>query len=312
MFTATWEKWLQTGFSSKETWKQIRVYHQTVTWSNVVWFPQAIPHFFFITWLTIKDRLSAGAKSRAWGYIQHCILCGKTDETIDHLFFTCPYSFTVWIYLIGFLLGSRMNPDWSITLVWLLSIRRNEIDICLLKLAVQVTVHILWRERNSRRHDGDHHRAAHMVRFIDKTIKNMSSSLRHRGLATFFKKKKRTMAWQDHRVISSSFSMFLPIVFFFWKHKPGRYFFSFVDNQFKILTKINTKDVNLGFKWWRRSKNTEPKNTDQSNQIHIKPIMQIKWRSTWLYKTNIIWSTFRYIYIYEIISHLINIVWLMK
>lgn len=124
----------------------------------------------------------------------------ETDETRDYLFFTCPYSFTVWIDLIGFLLGSRVNPDWSITLVSLLSTHRNEIDICLLKLAFQVTVHILWRERNSRRHHGNHPSAAHMVCFIDKTIKNMSSSsLRHRKPAFYNNMMPRWPGYQKKK-----------------------------------------------------------------------------------------------------------------
>ncbi|XP_013608000.1 PREDICTED: uncharacterized protein LOC106314717 [Brassica oleracea var. oleracea] len=167
-------------FSSVKTWEQIRMQHPTVAWSKIVWFPHAIPRFSFITWLTLKDRLSTGARSRAWGCIQACLLCGEPDETRDHLFFACPYYFTVWIDLVGYLLGSHVNPNWSITIASLLSSRRKEIDTCLLKLTFQTTIYSLWRERNSRRHQGHPQSAAHMVRIINKLIKNRISSLRHR------------------------------------------------------------------------------------------------------------------------------------
>ena len=145
-------------FSSMQTWQQIRVTHPTVPWSKIVWFPQAIPRFSFITWLALKDRLSTGARSRAWGCFQPCLLCGEPDETRDHLFFACPYSFTVWIDVVGYLLGSRVSRDWSITIATLLSTRRKEIDTCLLKLVFQTTIYSLWRERNNRRHQAQHQR----------------------------------------------------------------------------------------------------------------------------------------------------------
>lgn len=166
-------------FSSMQTWQQVRVQHPTVAWSKIVWFPHAITRFSFITWLALNDRLSTGARSRAWGCIQPCLLCGEPDETRDQLFFACPYSFTVWINLVGYLLGPRVNPDWSLTITSLLSTRRKEIDTDLLKLAFQATIYNLWRERNSRRHHGHPQSAGQLVRVIDNLIKNMISSLRH-------------------------------------------------------------------------------------------------------------------------------------
>ncbi|XP_009119485.2 uncharacterized protein LOC103844457 [Brassica rapa] len=167
-------------FSSKATWEQLWVPNPSLPWCKAVWFPHSIPRFAFITWLAFQDRLSTGARSRAWGCVQPCLLCGEPDETRDHLFFACPYLFTVWIDLVGFLLGSRVNPDWNVTVASLLSPRRREIDTCLLKLALQASIHSIWRERNSRRHQGNLLSADQMVRYIDKTIRNRISSLRKR------------------------------------------------------------------------------------------------------------------------------------
>ncbi|KAL0876411.1 hypothetical protein Bca101_026116 [Brassica carinata] len=74
-----------------------------------------------------------------------------------------------------------MNPDWSITISSLLSTRRKECDTCILKFAFQATIYNLWRESNSRRHQGRPLSAAHMVCAIDKIIKNRISSLQHTG-----------------------------------------------------------------------------------------------------------------------------------
>ena len=183
------------SFSSKETWEHIREQHPSVYWSKIVWFPQAIHLYSIITWLALKDRLSTGARSRAWGVSQPCSLCGESDETRDHLFFACPYSFTVWLDLVGFLLGSRTDPDWSITIASLLSTRCKEIDTCLSKLAFQTTIYSLWRERNNRRLQVKIQSAAYMVCVIDKTIKNIISSLRHRRPSFYSEMMQCWLQW---------------------------------------------------------------------------------------------------------------------
>ena len=123
------------GFSSSRTWDQLRVHHNAVEWSKVIWFSEAIPRFSFIAWLAVRNRLSTGDRTRAWGEVQVCRLCGEPDETRDHLFFVCPYSYTVWTDLTGCLLPLQ-SPDWSITMNTLLSPRRNKVDSCLLWLAI--------------------------------------------------------------------------------------------------------------------------------------------------------------------------------
>ncbi|XP_013617871.1 PREDICTED: uncharacterized protein LOC106324453 [Brassica oleracea var. oleracea] len=73
---------------------------------------QGVPRFSFILWLAVKNRLSTGDRMRVWGIQQGCVLCGERDETRDHLFFACPYSFTVWDKLVNRLTGNGTDPDW--------------------------------------------------------------------------------------------------------------------------------------------------------------------------------------------------------
>ncbi|XP_018473746.2 uncharacterized protein LOC108844960 [Raphanus sativus] len=100
------------SFSSAKTWDQIRLRKETV-WSKVVWFAQGIPRFSFITWLAVKNRLSTGDRMRSWGMIQCCTLCGEINETRDHLFFACPYSFTVWHSMANRIPEAHTDPDWQ-------------------------------------------------------------------------------------------------------------------------------------------------------------------------------------------------------
>lgn len=78
-------------------------------WSKVVWFTQEVPRYSFIIWLSVKIDTQQEIKC------VH-ILYGEKNETRDHLFFACPYSFTVWYALTHRLLGSQIDPDWSLTL----------------------------------------------------------------------------------------------------------------------------------------------------------------------------------------------------
>ena len=82
---------------------------------------QGVPRFAFITWLAVKDRLATGHRSRRWSQPQHCLYCGEPDETRDHLFFACPYTFTLWLKMVGNLFGTDSDPDWDITLSTMLS-----------------------------------------------------------------------------------------------------------------------------------------------------------------------------------------------
>ncbi|CAL9224751.1 unnamed protein product [Arabidopsis halleri] len=164
-------------FSTSHTWEQIRVSQAPIVWNKVVWFHQGIPRCSFITWLAIRDRLSTGARMRLWGREQPCVLCGERDETRDHLFFACPYSFNVWSAVAGKLLGQRLDPDWDSTIDSLVSgVGTRDKDV-LVRLCFQVTVYYVWRERNTRIHGGGYCLVPHMVRSIDKQLRNRIVSL---------------------------------------------------------------------------------------------------------------------------------------
>lgn len=54
-------------FKASQTWNLIRTHSEVQQWSKIVWFPQGIPRFSFITWLAVKDRLSTGSRMARWG-----------------------------------------------------------------------------------------------------------------------------------------------------------------------------------------------------------------------------------------------------
>lgn len=115
-------------FSSRCTWERIRQAHQAVSWNRIVWFPQAIPRQAFIMWLAFRSRLSTGDRMRQWGENQSCMLCGEPNETRDHLFFACPFSYTLWTILTSTLLESRINPYWNMTVNSLTGNQLSKLD----------------------------------------------------------------------------------------------------------------------------------------------------------------------------------------
>ncbi|XP_013665256.1 uncharacterized protein LOC106369680 [Brassica napus] len=166
-------------FSASETWHQLRVKRGTVPWSKVVWFAQGIPRYSLITWLAIKNRLSTGDRMRSWGMQQHCTLCGEIDETRDHLFFACTFSYTVLDNIAGRLLGQRMDPEWSDTLLAIQHARFSPLDWILVRMVFQMTIYNVWKERNGRRHQKLWSTAAQITRLIDKTVRNRITSLKY-------------------------------------------------------------------------------------------------------------------------------------
>ena len=168
-------------FSSARTWDQIRQKKATAFWYKSVWFMQGVPRFSFIVWLDVRNRLSTGDRMRAWGIHEGFPLCGERDETRDHVFFECPYSFTVWDKLANRLSGNRTDPDWMTSLQFLSANNLQIMDKILLKMVFQATIYHFWQERNRRRHQTGHRTVDQTVRAIDKAMRNRISSLRYRA-----------------------------------------------------------------------------------------------------------------------------------
>ncbi|CAI9779494.1 unnamed protein product [Fraxinus pennsylvanica] len=85
-------------FSVRNAWESIRLRFPSVTWYHIVWFPKYIPRHAFILWLAIQGGLYTQTKLFCFGLVQYirCVLCGCSEEDLDHLFFACPFSERVW------------------------------------------------------------------------------------------------------------------------------------------------------------------------------------------------------------------------
>ena len=171
-------------FSTSQTWKQIRVNKPIKPWTKVIWFSLGVPRFAFITWLAVNNRLSTGDRMRSWGQVQGCLSCGEPNETRDLPFFACPYTYTLWIEVVGTLLGRPPDPDWGSTLEHLTTHSFSYLGYILLRLVFQASIYMIWRERNDRRHLKKPRQHHQLAKIIDKTVRN-------RFLATTYWEKQR-------------------------------------------------------------------------------------------------------------------------
>uniref|UniRef100_A0A0D3D2U7 Reverse transcriptase zinc-binding domain-containing protein n=1 Tax=Brassica oleracea var. oleracea TaxID=109376 RepID=A0A0D3D2U7_BRAOL len=62
------------------------------------------------------------------------MFCGEPDETREYLYFACPYTYTLWVQVVGNLFGVEPDPDWEITVSSLLTQKYDRITFILLRL----------------------------------------------------------------------------------------------------------------------------------------------------------------------------------
>lgn len=179
-----WKTGFKHNFSSNETWKMLRVEKPICRWAKEIWFSEATPKFFFITWLAIHDRLTTGARMRSWNtqVDTTCKFCAEPVETRNHLFFQCPYSTQVWEKLMKGLLQGHYTSSWDRIVTLLTSSSLGRKHLLLLRYTFQIKVHTIWRERNNRRHGEENPITPLAIgNNIDKNVRKRITLLQKQG-----------------------------------------------------------------------------------------------------------------------------------
>lgn len=173
------------AFSYSKTSKSL---HQhplpIVPWHKEVWFSSNIPKHSFIAWISSWNRLPTRDRLRGWGMAvsSDCLLCGSSDESRDHLFFSCPFSIDVWS---SFYHHHSLSPppDFNSILGWLRTASSNPKVKFICKLLFQATIYFIWRERNSRLHLASSKPAHVIAKDIQITLKAKLAGLDRKALA---------------------------------------------------------------------------------------------------------------------------------
>ncbi|KAL9241026.1 hypothetical protein vseg_015186 [Gypsophila vaccaria] len=82
------------GYSTSSAYEWMRGRLPPVSWHEVIWNTWVLPRHQFLGWTYAQGGLRTRDKLVHMGLITDdaCSLCGQTNETADHLFFTCTYS----------------------------------------------------------------------------------------------------------------------------------------------------------------------------------------------------------------------------
>ncbi|GAV92812.1 zf-RVT domain-containing protein, partial [Cephalotus follicularis] len=104
-------------------------------------------------WLTFWEAHRTLDKLVRWGVVSSsncCFGCGQ-EESIDHLFFSCPFTARVWNHFLG-LCGFRRRPrGWREESVWCISrLKGNGFKSWITKLMLAAVLYHCWQERNNR------------------------------------------------------------------------------------------------------------------------------------------------------------------
>lgn len=179
-------------FSSKETWKLIRVPQPRVSWNSGIWFAFNTPKYSFMAWLAILNRLATGDRVQQWNTSNpsSCVLCNDPMESRNHLFFSCNFSESVWKGLTQKLLAASYTHQWDQVIQLLLDKNRDKTELFIVRYVFQAILYAIWRERNQRKHGETPMTYGQIIQTVDMIVRNRLSSIRDTvhtgGLAKWF------------------------------------------------------------------------------------------------------------------------------
>ena len=176
--------WNDTDVSKVDTmsiWECIRNRNNIVDWHSGVWLQTIIKRHIFTNWLLSHGRLNTLDRLEMFGMEVelHCCLCAGGTENAQHLFLSCPYS----QFILNKICMQNMNIDIDFTISWnqfllsLISIQQRKKRVVAL-LAAQDFVYHLWRESNSRMHNGKVSHPRKVLQIILTELRARVSSVR--------------------------------------------------------------------------------------------------------------------------------------
>lgn len=154
-------------------------------WFSTVWNKSGIPRHNFLSWLFVLNRCPTKDRIMRWGHQTSpmCLLCNQSDESRDHLFFSCQFSWSLWGSLSQ-RCGIVPEKAWERVLAQIQSVGARSTKGMLLRLSWQGCIYWAWMERNARLHRQVFRSADTVTRLLDRQIKDRILSLRPTNPAT--------------------------------------------------------------------------------------------------------------------------------
>ncbi|GAV80059.1 zf-RVT domain-containing protein, partial [Cephalotus follicularis] len=122
-------------------------------WANLVWHPAQIAKHAFCLWLAILGAHKTRDKLLPLGIVSSArcpFNCGE-NESVEHLFFACPFTRSIWMQVLSMCNIIRQVLPWPNEIQWMSDHSRGKnLPQTLRKLALGDTVYHVWMEQNSR------------------------------------------------------------------------------------------------------------------------------------------------------------------
>ena len=171
-------------YSTDEVYHLLRGDNDEVPWFKAIWPSRSIPRQSFHAWLVVQNRLPTRDRMISWGIQVSglCLLCNTNDETRNHLYWGCDYSFELWSLVAG---RCRALPEriWEESILQMVSLPPPQSTRSLTLLGWQATIYWIWNERNQRLHANKYRSVDTLFSVIDHQIRNKIQSFRQENPA---------------------------------------------------------------------------------------------------------------------------------
>ncbi|XP_062114406.1 uncharacterized protein LOC133825490 [Humulus lupulus] len=123
-----------------------------VFWSKVVWCRLNIPKHSFMMWLAVLKRLKTRDRLLRFQVIDNadCLLCSRNIESVDHLFFECPYSTDCLEKIKQWLNWSMRTTLLSRIIRWIGKAKISKFKKNLFSAVIAALVYQIWHNRNCK------------------------------------------------------------------------------------------------------------------------------------------------------------------
>ncbi|CAK8568609.1 unnamed protein product [Lathyrus sativus] len=123
-----------------------------VHWRRLIGYNKERPRAIQCLWQACHGKLATKERLKRFGVIEDniCSLCKSEEETISHLFFSCPRTRHIWVEILKWFNIQHEPQQWDTELIWITNQTKGKgwkADV--LKMVTAETVYNIWIYRNS-------------------------------------------------------------------------------------------------------------------------------------------------------------------
>ncbi|XP_010695394.1 uncharacterized protein LOC104908041 [Beta vulgaris subsp. vulgaris] len=160
-----WEEVSNTQkFSIKKAYNHLQEGFDRVSWRRLICNNQATPKSKFILWMALLNRLATTDRISKWKRDCNtlCKLCGVQEESVQHLFFECEYSKSIWNAVLQYIELSPVNTAVGELRRVVQKARSKRSKDKLFVMLYTESLYAIWLQRNSK-HSKDSILSPHAV-----------------------------------------------------------------------------------------------------------------------------------------------------